>query len=253
MPSQSSGEQEGRSVLYLGLGDSIAAGVGASVPNVSFLERVFDYVGSSRTSDQPTFVNLAIGGETSGSFLSGQVDAARDALGDPRFDARTVILSIGGNDLLGLLATEPCASDPAGAACRQVVASTLESFARNYGEILVGLRAAIDQQAGEGRIVVITLYNPYSGTSSPLEDVFDLALLGADHAVDCPSTVSSPVTVGLNDLLSCLGQAQGATVVDTYAAFAGRGLELTHIGEGDIHPTDEGHRVIADAVIAALS
>jgi lysophospholipase L1-like esterase len=243
--------QGSHGALYLGLGDSLAEGVGASGPNSGFVERFFDHVRSQGPAERLVFANRAIGGETSGSFLrGGQLDGALGIINDPDIDTPTIVLSIGGNDLLGLLAVDPCASNPAGAACRDAVATNLAAFAVNYAETLARLRNALDARSGQGTLIVITLYNPFSGTGSVFEAPTDLALLGEDLAIDCDAVAVSSPNVGLNDLLTCLGQSVGATVADIYPAFLGRGVQLTHIATGDHHPNDAGHAAIADAIIA---
>ncbi len=79
-----------------------------------------------------------------------------------------------------------------------------------------------------------------------------MALLGSDRTVDCAAAAVDPANAGLNDLIACIGRQYGATVVDVYPLFAGRGLTLTHVAAGDIHPTDAGHLVIAGAFQRAL-
>jgi hypothetical protein len=45
----------------------------------------------------------------------------------------------------------------------------------------------------------------------------------------------------------------GAEIVDIYPLFNNDTPELTHIAEEDIHPNNDGHRDIADAVIDAYN
>jgi hypothetical protein len=59
-----------------------------------------------------------------------------------------------------------------------------------------------------------------------------------------------PKARGLNDIIACIGRPRHRGRV--HPAFAGLGLELTHIGFEDIHATDRGHKVIADACPAAV-
>ena len=58
--------------------------------------------------------------------------------------------------------------------------------------------------------------------------------------------------MGLNDIITCAGGLMGAEIVDIHPLFNGAAPELTHITEGDIHPNNDGHQAIADAVIAAF-
>ena len=50
-----------------------------------------------------------------------------------------------------------------------------------------------------------------------------------------------------------MAEARDATVVNLHAAFLGRELELTRIGEGDVHPNAAGYQAIADAIVEAIS
>jgi hypothetical protein len=47
-----------------------------------------------------------------------------------------------------------------------------------------------------------------------------------------------------------IGASSGAVVADVYPAFGDRAPELTHFGEGDIHPNAAGY-AIAQTFIAA--
>jgi lysophospholipase L1-like esterase len=244
------GQSDARGVLYLGLGDSLTEGVGATNVGAGFMELFFDYVRSRNAEDRLVLVNRAVGGETTGSFISGgQLEAALAMIGDPDLDTRAVVVSLGGNDLLGLLRSEPCASEPGSEACRDAVAANLSSFAANYTTLLGRLRTAMDARPGDKALFVIAPYNPFSGTGSPYEAPTDQALLGADLATDCAGIALNLANVGLNDLIACIGASAGATIVDTHEPFRGRGIELTNMIVGDHHPNDAGHSTIADALI----
>jgi lysophospholipase L1-like esterase len=247
------GQNEPHGTLYLALGDSLTEGVGATRTSASFVERFFDYVRSRVTDERLVLVNHAVGGETSGSFISGgQLESALATIGDPELDTRAVVLSLGGNDLIGLLGSEPCVSDPDGDACREAVAANLTTFAANYRELLGRLRSAMNAAPGDRRLFVIAPYNPFSGTGSPYEAPTDRALLGADLVPDCTSIEPSIANAGLNDLIACIGAGAGAVTVDSYEPFRGRGIELTNMFVGDHHPNDAGHAVIANALIRAF-
>jgi hypothetical protein len=131
------------------------------------------------------------------------------------------------------------------------VASALTTFTGNYLVILSQLDIALAQDPGEGRILVTTYYNPFDGTGDLLEAPVDAALLGSDGAVDCAANPADPTKVGLNDIIICVGRLAGAEIVDIYPLFNDAAPTLTHIGESDIHPNDDGHQAIADALIAA--
>ncbi|MCH7908443.1 MAG: nitronate monooxygenase, partial [Candidatus Hydrogenedentes bacterium] len=112
------------------------------------------------------------------------------------------------------------------------------------------LAAALAAQPGDETFLVVTFYNPFDGTGSPLDPITDLALLGADLVIDC-GALGNPANTGLNDLIACIGAGAGAEVVDIQPLFDDIALDLTHIGEGDIHPNDQGHKAIGKALTEA--
>lgn len=234
--------------IYIALGDSLAVGVGATRPDrLGYVPRIGRALGAS-------IQNLAVSGETSQSLLEeGQLDAAlrRIGMADPG-EIRLVTLDIGGNDLLHLLRTEPCAEAPNSVACRRAVAFTLVEFERNYRATLAALREALDDAAPDARLVVMTYFNPFSGTDAAYVAGGRLALLGADGALDCRAANASAANRGMNDVIACVGDEFEALVADVQPRFAGLGIELTHIGSRDIHANDRGYRVIADVFLDAL-
>jgi lysophospholipase L1-like esterase len=151
-----------------------------------------------------------------------------------------------------LLRTEPCPSAPDSPACRQLVLETLAAFEANYRALLGELRAALDRQPSPASLLVMTYFNPFSGTAAAYEAAGDLALLGTDGTLDC-AAAAEPQARGMNDVIACAGAELGAVPVDVYGAFRGLGLELTHIGSEDIHANDAGYAVIADAMVEAIA
>lgn len=231
---------------YLALGDSLAVGVGATMPSeLGYTARIAHLIGVER------FTNLAVSGETSGSFIDGgQLAAATTAIATSNPPVTLVTLDIGGNDLLRLLGTEPCASSPSTAGCRQLVVATVQRFEENFRQIVGELHAALEATGSPARLAVMAYFNPFSGTDAAHEAAADVALLGADATIDCSRT--DPAHRGMNDVIACVGRDAGAVVVDVQPAFVGLGLELTHIGMDDIHANDRGYELIADAFVAAL-
>jgi lysophospholipase L1-like esterase len=240
-------------VVYLALGDSLAEGIGASsLEHTAYVPRLFHYFRGTTHGGVDTLVNLGIGGDTSGSFLTGtQLQQALAAINDPATDIRIVTLDIGGNDALHTLFGDPACQDMASAACRAAVAAMLATFAANYQTILVALNAALAADPGSERIFVMTYYNLWGGTGDPLEAAADTLLLGTDLTIDCAANAVDPTKIGLNDLIACIGMAYGATVADGYGAVDDKALYLTHVAEGDIHPTDAGYAALANAFMDA--
>lgn len=238
--------------VYLALGDSVAAGVGASVPqrtgNVARIHRALPAAGPMGID---RLINLAQSGESSVSMRTGgQLARAVAAIADPATDVRLVTLIIGANDFLPLLQTEAC-TDPFGASCQQAVGVALATLAQNYPAILQSIRQALDAQPGDERLLVMAYYNPFSGLGNALDRAVDAAQLGSDGVVDCAANATDPTRVGLNDIITCIGRLYGAEVVDVHPLFRGQAPSLTHITDTppDIHPNDAGHAVIAAAFL----
>jgi len=232
--------------LYIARGDSLSAGVGASdAATTGFVPLVHDSLG-----DGVALLNLGESGDTSSDLISyGTLDDAvaeiEDRNGDdePDNDVRLVTLEIGGNDLLGLYFSlvvtgrcpdvEASLDDPG---CTGPLRAALDGFEPNFQAALDALQEADPDL----RILVMTLYNPFPA-DTPTGSVGDLSLEGM------PGT---PFEEGLNDIIRRQAEAHDVIVAELYAPFQGRSDELI---SGDfIHPNDDGYRVMADAVIAAL-
>ena len=226
---------------YLALGDSIAFGLG--VPDPQSQGYVALAYQALRDSDRYResgldLVNLATPGATSSDLLEegGQLDralgeiAARAAT--PEEDAVEIVsLNIGGNDLLALARpASPCVRDAGSEECLAEFGATLSTLQANVTEVL----SRLSEAAPEAGIFVINLYNPYSGTGDPREGVADLAVQQ------------------LNGVLGAAAAAQGGRVrlADVYQLFNGRGPQW--ISSDGLHPNENGHRVIAEVLVAAI-
>lgn len=212
--------------VYLALGDSIAAGIGASLPAergypallAGFLTRV--------AGRHVELVNLAVPGETTTSFIhGGQLDKALQLLADARAAGQRVApitLTLGANDLLDA---------PDDAPARERAIQTVRT---NLRTILGRLLEASSDPAGTptADLVVTNYYDP-SGTdpSRPGSSAWWLARL--------------------NDVIAQETDRAGARLADVAARFAGHTQDWTWY-PADIHPTNAGHRAIAEAVWQAL-
>ena len=238
---------------YLSLGDSIALGTGSSGPGNSYGDRLTVFLQTFRSF--AFGLNLAVSGESTSEFVSdGQLANALNQINNPGNDAAVVTLSLGGNDLLQLLKPGEACNDPSSPACPPAIQAALTTFSTNYTRILNDLQTALAADGGENRLLVLTYYNPFSGTGSEYEAAMDGILLGSDGRIDCAPGQENPAftAFGLNDRIACIAAARGATVVDVYPLFAGRALELTHIGALDVHPNDRGYNVITSALLRPL-
>lgn len=234
------------SPAYIALGDSLSEGVGASDPTAAaFVPLVRRSLGEGFE-----LLNLGHSGDTSHDLLDhGHLDEAiaqiqeRNGDDDQANDVKLVTLEIGGNDLLriyfSLVITGTCPDLETSlqqAECVDALASALQNYEPN-------LRTALDrlQEADPSvPIVLLTLYNPFSGSGTNAE-IGELALEGL------PDT---PFPEGLNDIIRAQAGKREVILADVYPLFEGRAPELI---SGDlIHPNDQGYRVIADAVLGAL-
>ncbi len=248
VPDSAHAAEGKNSPLYLALGNSLAAGVGASKPvQTGYVNLVFEYLQDTAPYADTgiTILNLGVPGETSASLLAtgAQLEKALQEIDSRRSDqiqgneVQVITIDIGGNDVLGLAqGGTPCRIDPSGAVCQQIVASTLTDFSTNFARTLTDLRRSAGPDA---LIVALTLYNPYSGTGGDLDAPGDLVVQQLNTTVQ---SMASRADVD-------------AKVADIFPALQGKAPSLTHIGEtpSDIHPNDDGYRLMADAVIAVLA
>lgn len=229
---------------YLALGDSYAVGEGASHAEATGYVPLFRSFLESDTGKKLSLRNLAVGGETSASMIAkGQLAKAlaelefRNQDSDPQNDVLIITIDIGGNDVRDLaLEGRPCAppTPTTSAACTTAAADAIEDMSENLTVILRALRVAAGPDI---RIFVLDYFNPYSGTSQPLN--------AADEAI-------LPI---LNGKIKSVAATPGinADLVETFADFEGKGADLTHVTEagGDFHPNDAGYRLLADLLTAA--
>ena len=237
------------SPLYLALGDSLAAGVGASEPAQSgYVGLVFDALRTEPSSPYReadlALLNLGDPGETTTSMLTsgGQMEKALAEIESRKDDGvegnevAVITIDIGANDFIPLVVGEsPCLPNPLADACLEAATSALATFRSNFTDIMRRLRAAAGPEA---EIVASGLYNPVSGTGGPLDSAGDAAV----------ELFNSTVAAAATD------RDIQATFADVFILFDGRGPELTHIAEmpPDVHPNDSGHYLMARAVVTAL-
>lgn len=213
--------------VYLALGDSIPAGLLASLPGErGYPALLHQLIESQRmAADEPAnveLVNLAEPGETVESFQTeGQLESALEEIdAAPEGSIGTVTLTIGGNNILSLW--------EATAAERE---EELELFETEFSAVVGTLSQAL---AGHDADVVVTTY-------------YDL-------------TEGDPDVEGsnawwlrqFNDVISETATDVGFDVVDLESLFRGRVTELTWF-PADIHPNNAGHQAIARTIWEQLS
>jgi len=228
--------------VYLALGDSLAVGVGASSPSTTgYVARAY---GSLRTSERYRdggldLMNVSVAGATSADLVAagGQLDSAiaeitrRRDNGPAGDDVEIISVDIGGNDLLSLVApNSPCLESASVEPCRAAFGEVLSAIQANLGDTLLRLREA----APDAIIVAVDLYNPYSGTGDLREPIAEIGVGQANGVIG--AVTADP------DL-----RVKTASV---FQLFSGRGLQW--VAPDGIHPNDNGHAVIAEALLAAI-
>jgi lysophospholipase L1-like esterase len=118
----------------------------------------------------------------------------------------------------------------------ELLEDALALYRPNLREILARIRAADPDVP----IFLMTLYNPFSGGSSTIDQLGELALEGD------PGT---PFPEGMNDIIRAEGASAGAVVVDWHPLFrpSSRGLIAMDL----IHPNDAGYQLMATAIVDA--
>lgn len=237
------------------LGDSIAAGYGLDGYSAGDLYSCDSYANilderySSELAPEAeqSMVNRAISGYTSQELIdllkSGDLDSDLS-------DSDAVVISIGGNDMLGIFLD---AVSKLGLTINEdgsVDTSSVDIL--SAGAMLMGidseLTAALDQF--ELNIVEISdIIHEKTGAKLFIQNLYDPLEYFSDFK--SVTTYSDKKMNRFNSIVS--EKAEGRyTVVDISTAFEGKNGELTNIASFDIHPNAEGHKVIADTVDEAF-
>lgn len=235
--------------VYIALGNSLSAGIGASnIRGTAFVPLVHEALG-----DGFGLMNLGVSGDTSDDLLrrNGPLERATDEMERRRTDAiegnevRVVTLEIGGNDLLGLytrlVLTRKCPSVTEALQrpeCVQGLRNALDNYEPNLEDALRRLKEA-DPAA---KVFLMTLYNPFSGGSTVLDEIGEMALEGL------PDTTFPD---GINDIIRAQAAAFGAHIADVHPLFLQKYDQ--YISGDMIHPNDTGYRVMADAFLEAMA
>lgn len=246
--------------VYLALGDSVAAGVGAlpyqtGYPELARPQIAADYntAAGKATPGKTTalaLTNMSVGGATTGSLLSAQIGPAlaliaeRQADRDPFNDVEVITVTIGGNDVFTPVAGA-CILTTTPTSCQAVTAQRLQVMAAGVASALQQLAAA----APRADVVVTTYYNPIG--SCVLTALNPYAPAIADVVLEGGSFGGFlTIDQGMNDLIRAAAVAAGADVAELYGAVtAGQ-----FVGGTDcLHPNASGHQTIAGVVAATVA
>jgi lysophospholipase L1-like esterase len=211
--------------VYLALGDSLAAGFIVDQPEDAYVARI---AAAIRQQQPIELRNLAVPGETSGSFLRRQLPQALTFIREQRAAGKRVspiTLDIGGNDAR---AVESASNQERGRAI-----ATIEA---NIGSALDQLLDATSTRFGQptADIAIMTYYNPYPGD---------------------PADQNSPAywSAQLNAAIVRAAAQRGIAVAKVDEAFAGGNVyRYTYIAAGDVHANSDGHALIAEQFLQAL-
>ena len=227
--------------VYLALGDSQAFGFGAypdeKLGYTAILSRWVH--GTDCREDNPAgcpqleFVNLAVPGATSSSFIAVQLQPAvallneRNNDSDPGNDVVLVTVTIGGNDISNPV-FDACSGGPT-PECAQAIQTAFTTYVANLGLILGTLRAA----AGPDTQIVISTYdNPLAAcVRAPFASLGDLVLEGGPG-----------LPVGFNDIIRGVAALFDVEVADIYGQLS---VDDWVGGDDCTHPDTSGYLKIA--------
>ena len=234
--------------LYLALGDSVAAGVGAQpAASEGYVAELHALLTAARRCGRGQalgcdldLVNLAVPGATTGTLISQQLPEAvrllqeRNGNSTPVDDVELITIDIGGNDVFRPVLSA-CAL-PQAPSCLAAIQAALTQVATNYQTILSALRAAAGPDT---TIAVMAYYNPLPACQlSALTPLADLVLEGG-----------GPLPAGLNDIIRSQAAASDAVVAETAPLI---GVDDLVGGTDCLHPNNSGHDDIAAAFAAVI-
>jgi lysophospholipase L1-like esterase len=226
---------------YLALGDSLAFGVGATNPAAEgYVALTASALADGLFADTGLeSINLSEPDASSADLFApgGQLDqalaeiAARQSDGEANDDVAVISIDIGRNDLFALASPDsPCFEDAAGSLCRNALNVMLSGLQTN----LTGALRELHGAAPAADIYVIDLFRPYGEAGDPQEAV---AAIGVQQVNGVIAAVSAD-------------EELGTRFVTVHELFQDRGEHW--VASDGIHPNDDGHRVLSEALVAAI-
>lgn len=225
-PSASSGT--GRSVMVVGVGDSVTSGQNCNC--ATFVALYARDLASTRALSTSA-VNLGVSGMTSTQLLA-EVTAP-GAFRDQVAMADVLLVTIGANDLLSLEGKQP-ASCPA-----TCYGPLIDSVGHNTALIVAAAKAA---HPGHPATILVTDY----------WNVFQDGDVGAAENGEAFQSWSDELTRSQSNSVCTAAREAGAICVGLYAPFKGNGSKnptALLAADGD-HPNASGHELIASTLLA---
>jgi len=244
--------------LQLSLGDSWAAGFGASSPSEGYVPQLHAALrkdlncsgagpGQSEAGcPQLDLLNVAVGGATTPSMIATQfpqaipVLEARNGNLNPRDDVEVTTLHIGGNDVNGPILAACLGPFPE--TCLPTIQLELGIYQDDLDRALSTLRGA----AGDEAIVIGTYDNPFRDQSPTT-----CALAGNPLVIALGDLVlegGPGVPQGLHDIMRSVAAEYQIQVAEVF----------NDLGEAEdwfdcLHPTDSGYDKVTDAFLEVFA
>ena len=226
--------------VLVAVGDSVAAGAGD--PAGGYPVRLAGLLEQPTACDGtpcPPMVlhQLAEGGATTGSLIEGgQLATAAELLrASPAGAARVVTVTVGGNDVVGPLATA-CADG----VTEECAAAVTERYATVQQGLQRILGTAREAGGDDAVLAVMTYYDSFAGCDLAALSPLVRRVLDGDPSAGLPS---------FNGLLAEVAGAHGAVVVGTRDLV---GADELVGGRDCLHPDADGHARIAGAFADAV-
>lgn len=238
------------------LGDSISTGYGLTNYKEGNNYNTDSYANllakKYKLSQNSDYYNYAIDGQTSLELYSRVKSGNYD---EDIKKSDLILISIGGNDLLGALLQfiqETMGANFTGEETEVNFDFTDPDILNNLNKMvktisnnitklkgnLIGITDEIHEISPSAEVVFQTVYNPLDGLKieipSLLTDVFVSRIEEVNRIINMNSTTDE--------------NKQRYDVADVFTDFSGKSTELTNIVETDIHPNAKGHEKISECI-----
>ncbi len=199
---------------------------------------------------EQNFANKAVNGDTSADLL-----ALLPSLEKQISEADLIVISIGGNDLLGIIwdaiarlmnipAVSPEQLVGVLADERQVLklletltVSRISEVVVSYTVNLASIASMIRAENPDAEVIFLAQYDPFEQMTGIKE---------------LEAIVATGIKM-LNNAMEKVVEASGCTYLDVYTPFVGHAAEWTNMRYLDIHPNAEGHKQIYNVLSAYLN